>query len=189
MKRRDFIKIFGVELNNDTLVDYSKYIENNSWFSQEGDKWFYNVEITDKPGVSMEHWIPSDSIALKVRFYIGNQYIDSLFIRDEIREYLTMLPDKGGKGDYTFKCRMPIELSSTNVYYMDSYVGEWIDGVLTTYYCTHYNRFSYTDPTSVKPVDTLQDDEPYHDLLGRPIEGIPERKGIYIKGNRTVFIK
>lgn len=180
---------FDIELNNDTLVDYSKYIENNSWFSQEGDKWFYNVEITDKPSVSMEHWIPSDSIALKVRFYIGNQYIDSLFIRDEIREYLTMLPDKGGKGDYTFKCRMPIELSSTNVYYMDSYVGEWIDGVLTTYYCTHNNRFSYTDPTSVKPVDALQDDEPYHDLLGRPIEGIPERKGIYIKGNRTVFIK
>ena len=182
---------FSLELNNDTLVDYSNYIENNSWFSQEGDKWFYNVEITDKPGIQMQHWIPSDSIRLKVRYFIGLNQIDSLFIHDEIVEYLTMLPDKGGKGDYTFKCRMPIELRKMNVYYMDSYLGEWIDNVLTTSFCDHNYIFiyNYTDLTSVKPADAQQDDEPYYDLLGRPINGIPQEKGMYIKGNRKVYIK
>ena len=148
-------------------------------------------EMPRPPGIRMQHWIPSDSIRLKVRYFIGLNQIDSLFIHDEIVEYLTMLPDKGGKGDYTFKCRMPIELRKMNVYYMDSYLGEWIDNVLTTSFCDHKYIFiyNYTDLTSVKPADAQQDDEPYYDLLGRPINGIPQEKGMYIKGNRKVYIK
>lgn len=180
---------FNLELNNDTLVNYSLYVENNSWLSCEGDEWFYNVELTDKPGVRMEHWIPSDSIGLKVRHFIDDDYVDSLFIRDEIREYLTLLPDKGGKGDYTFRCRMPIGVRNRSVSYMDSYLGERVNKVINRPYCRHYYSFSYSDPTSVKPVDALQDDEPYYDLLGRPINGVPQEKGLYIKGKKKVYIK
>ena len=180
---------FSLELNNDTLVDYSKYIENNSWLSHEGDKWFYNIELRDKPYVDMPYWIPSDSIGLKARLYWDYVQFDSIFIRDEIREYLTLLPEKGGDGDYIFSYRVQIATRPDCVIGMDSYLGEWINKTLTNYYCYHKHLFTYTDTTNVKPVDALQDDEPYYDLLGRPINGIPQEKGMYIKGNRKVYIK
>ena len=181
---------FSLELDNDTLVDYSNYIENNSWLSCEYDKWYYNIELYDKPdAINMPYWIPSDSIGLKVRLFWDDEQVDDIFIRDEIREYLSLLPEKGGDGSYTFSYRIPIEIRPDCVIYMDSYLGEWINNNLTQFCCHHASLFQYTDPTIVEPVDALQDNEPYYDILGRPIDGIPQKKGLYIKGNRKVYIK
>ena len=180
---------FTLELNNDTLVNYNNYIENNSWLSHEGDKWFYNIELRDKPDINMPHWIPSDSIGLKARLFWGDEQVDSIFIRDEIREYLTLLPEKGGDGDYIFSYRMPIEIRPDCEISMDSYLGEWINNCMTKECCEHDYIFRYTDLTIVKQVDAQQNDEPYYDLLGRPINGVPQEKGLYIKGNRKVYIK
>ena len=179
---------FDLELDNDTLVNYESYLENNSWVSHVGDEWFYNIEFRDKPGVNMPYWIPSDSICLKGRFFRNHVRLETFFVRDEIREYLKDLPLKGGKGNYLFNWQVPINISSDGLYYVDSYLGNLVDGLLLEDNTDHTYEFNVNYTDVLNPPATATD-EPYHDLLGRPIEGIPERKGIYIKGNRTVFIK
>lgn len=179
---------FDLELDNDTLVNYESYLENNSWVSHVGDEWFYNIEFRDKPGVNMPYWIPSDSICLKGRFFRNHVRLETFFVRDEIREYLKDLPLKGGKGNYLFNWQVPINISSDGLYYVDSYLGNLVDGLLLEDNTDHIYEFNVNYTDVLNPPATATD-EPYYDLLGRPIEGISERKGFYIKGNRTVFIK
>lgn len=179
---------FDLELDNDTLVNYESYLENNSWVSHVGDEWFYNIEFRDKPGVNMPYWIPSDSICLKGRFFRNHVRLETFFVRDEIREYLKDLPLKGGKGNYLFNWQVPINISSDGLYYVDSYLGNLVDGLLLEDNTDHIYEFNVNYTDVLNPPATATD-EPYYDLLGRPIDGISERKGFYIKGNRTVFIK
>lgn len=179
---------FCLELDSDTLVNYEKYLVNNSRVSQVGDQWFYDIELCDKPGVQIPLWIPSDSIVLKGRFYRNHERIGTFYIYDEIREYLKDLPLKGGKGDYRFTWQIPLDITTDGLYFVDSYLGEQVDGYLYDDNTIHEYEFNVNITDVLNPPATATD-EPYYDLLGRPIDGISERKGFYIKGNRTVFIK
>lgn len=182
-----YLSTFELELN-DTLVNYDRYIENNSYLDRDGDQWVYNVELCDKAGVNIPHYVPSDSIGLHVRCYIGDDLVKVIKIRDDIREYLKALPEQGGRGDYKFTCRMPIDISRDGEYYLDSYIGEWINGIETEYSCFHFYEFQINNPaTSVKPVDAQTEPDIYYDLMGRRLDGIPKKKGLYIKGNKKVF--
>ena len=179
---------FSLELTNDTLADYDDYVENRSYLSHQGDQYYYNVELYDVPGMTMARWIPSDSIGLKVRFTIDDNVIDSLFIRDEIREYLDSLPYMIGGGNYTFSLQVPIEFERDGVYVISSCIGEWINNTVTSVSCTHFVSYDFKNPTIVMPTVIEQAEEPCYDLLGRPIEGIPDRKGLYIKGKKKFVV-
>lgn len=179
---------FTLELTNDTLAGYDDYVENRSYLSRQGDKYYYNVELCDVRDKTMARWIPSDSIGLKVRFTIDDNVIDSLFIRDEIREYLDSLPYMIGGGNYTFSLQVPIEFERDGVYVISSCIGEWIDNTVTSVSCTHFVSYDFKNPTIVMPTVIEQAEEPYYDLLGRPIEGIPDRKGLYIKGKKKFVV-
>ena len=184
-----FLSTFELELN-DTLANYDRYIENNSYFDREGDQWVYNVELCDKAGVYIPHYVPSDSIGLHVRCYIGDDPVNVIKIRDDIREYLKALPEQGGRGDYKFTYRMPIDISRDGEYDIDSYIGEWINGIRTDYSCLHQYQFQINNPiTSVKAVDANAESGICYDLMGRRLDGIPKKKGLYIKGNKKYFVK
>ena len=191
-KFKESRQVFGyvtLELNNDTLNNYDQYLKNNSWFSKEGNEWFYNIELYDLPDVYMPYWIPSDSIGIKARLLINGEEISHVLIRDEIRDYLKDLPEKGGDGNYFFRYKIPIDMSQYGEYYMDSYIGEWINGTLTDYSCSSFYKFTKTDPTIIETVSDANADDTYYNLQGLPINGIPKQKGIYIKGNKKVLIR
>ena len=61
-----------LELNNDTLTNYNSYVENKSYLSRDGDQWYWNVELADRQGANMPHWIPSDSLFLHIVFAVNN---------------------------------------------------------------------------------------------------------------------
>lgn len=180
---------FLLELTNDTLVDYSPYIENMSYLSHEGDEWYYNIEICDKAGVKMSYWIPSDSIGLKACTFFDDVQVGGIHVHRDIRDYLVALPEKGGKGWYMFKCRVPIVVDKDGTYAMESYLGEWIDGGLTEYHCVSSYTFQYNDPTAVATTKAEQTGGSYFDLQGRPLSGKPTRRGLYIRGGRKVNIR
>ncbi|MBR4810470.1 MAG: C10 family peptidase [Bacteroidaceae bacterium] len=182
---------FSLELNNDTLADYDPYVENKSYFARKDNQWVYHVELCDRAGAEILPWIPADSLRLTIRFMINNDQVKFIKLFDEINEYLKELPQKGGNGDYKFTYDVPIELSEDGEYYIDSYLflktGYDEDDYIFS--CTHYYSFRYSNPTGVTPTVIDQADEPYYDLLGRPVEGIPDRKGLYIKGKKKVYIR
>jgi hypothetical protein len=43
-------------------------------------------------------------------------------------------------------------------------------------------------PTSIKTADAKTELDIYYDLLGRRINGVPQKNGVYIKGNRKTII-
>ena len=182
---------FSLELNNDTLADYDQYVENRSYFARKDNQWVYHVELCDRAGAEILPWIPADSLRLTIRFKINNNEVKFIKLFDEIKEYLKELPQKGGNGDYKFTYDVPIELSEDGEYYIDSYLflktGYDDDDYIVS--CIHSYSFRYSNPTGVTPTVIDQADEPYYDLLGRPIEGIPSRKGLYIKGKKKVYIR
>ena len=182
---------FSLELDNDTLADYNRYIENKSYFAREDSQWVYHVELCDKADINIPHWIPADSLRLTIRTYINNNPTEFVKIFDDIRDYLASLPEKGGKGDYKYTYTVPVDISTDGDYYMDSYLYLKTDYDQGTYIasCIHSYSFQYSDPTSVMPTVTDQTDELYYDLLGRPVDGIPDRKGLYIRGKKKIYIK
>lgn len=188
-KYSGIIGSFILELNNDTLADYSKYVVNNSYFNIEDGEWYYNVELCDTDFDEMSYWIPSDSLGLKINTYYNGSQVSSRIIRDELIEYLTELPDEGGFGDYTFVREVPIEIMGSGEYSMESYIGKCIGDSLTDIYCKHSYSFLYSDPTGIGPVSPAKASGPYYDLMGRKINGTPRRKGLLIEGNNKVYIK
>lgn len=181
---------FSLELNNDTLADYDPYVENKSYFARKDNQWVYHVELCDRAGAEILPWIPADSLRLTIRFMINKDQVKYIKLFDEINEYLKELPQKGGNGDYKFTYDVPIELSEDGEYYIDSYLflktGYDEDDYIFS--CSHYYLFRYSNPTGVTPTVIDQADEPYYDLLGRPVEGLPDRKGLYIKGKKKFVV-
>lgn len=177
-----------LELTNDTVVIYDQFLENRSYYTREGDKGLYHVELCDKPNAQFLRGVPSDSIGLRVYCAVNGQLFENLKLRNEIKEYLKALPEKGGQGDYKFTYEMPFDLSREGEYVLESYVGEWIDGNRTALGCSHSCSFQLDDPTGIKPTTATTTDEPYFDLMGRQLNGIPTQQGVYIKGRKKIIV-
>ena len=181
-----------MELNNDTLVDYNTYVENKSYLSHEGDQWYWNVELADRIGAKMPHWIPSDNLCLHIRQLINLEKVQSVSIETELKEYLTALPDNIGNGDYTFTYRMPIDISQPGDYYLDSYIAEMVNGERVSYSSAYMYRFTITEPTpsGIGEIVTGESAEAeWHDLNGRRLAAKPAAKGLYIVNGRKVVVK
>ena len=182
-----------LELNNDTLTNYDAYLENKSYLSRDGDQWYWNVELADRIGGKMSHWIPSDSLYLLVRQYIGDDEVKSIRENTGLKEYLAALPDNIGSGKYTFTYRMPVEVGQPGEYYFDSYLVEIVNEEQVSDCCGKDYSFTIDASTGIgiKQADSPADKsvKPWFDLQGHPLNSKPTRRGLYIQGNKILFIK
>ena len=181
-----------LELNNDTLVNYNAYVENKSYLSRDGDQWYWNVELADRIGTKMAHWIPSDNLCLHIRQFISNEKVKKVSIETDLKDYLAALPDRIGNGDYTFTYQLPIDLSQPGDYYLDSYIAEMVNNELVSYCCANIYRFTIADPdiTGIAEIVNGESAEAeWHDLNGRRLTAKPAQRGIYICNGKKFVIK
>lgn len=184
-----YIGELPLTLNNDTLANYDAYLENKSYLSKENGQWYWNVELADRQGVKMPHWIPSENLRLCVRHYLNKQEVKFDRVTDGLYEYLAALPDNIGTGDYTFTYQMPVEVDQPGEYYYDSYLAEVLNNDLVSYCCAKVHRFTIDDPTSIEDVKSEDAAGPVFDLQGRLLNGKPTRRGLYIQGNKKIFVR
>lgn len=176
-----------LELNNDTLVNYNAYVENKSYLSHDGDQWYWNVELADRQGAKMPHWIPSDSLCLHIAFVVNNNMVQRLMLKEELHDYLLALPDSIGTGNYTFTYQMPIDLSQPGDYYLDSYIAYVVNGECLDVSCGQLQNFTIDAPTGFDEIVNAESDkDKWYDLNGRQLSGKPTSKGMYMVkvGNR-----
>ena len=188
-----YIGELPLELNNDTLSNYDDYVENKSYLSRDGDQWIWNVELADRIGVKMPHWIPSDNLSLRVRQYLNDEKVKSFKDIDGLKEYLTALPDSIGTGNYTFTCQMPVEVGQPGEYYFDSFIGEYVNEERGSYCCAMVYCFTVDDLTGINEVKSEEVKSEkgagaWYTLDGRRLTAHPTRKGIYIyKGKKQIM--
>ena len=185
----DVIGELPLEINNDTLANYFPYLENKSYLSKENGQWYWNVELADRTGVKMPHWIPSPNLRLCVRHFLNDKQVKFDKVTDGLYEYLAALPDNIGTGDYTFTYQMPVEVDQPGDYYYDSYLAEVLNNDLVSYCCAKVHRFTIDDPTSIEDVKSEDAAGPVFDLQGRPLSGKPTRRGLYIQGNKKIYVR
>ena len=106
-----------------------------------------------------------------------------------LKEYLAALPDNIGTGSYTFTYKMPVDVSKPGKYYFDSYIAEVVNYELISYCCDNSYSFTVDDLTGIKEVKSENGAGTVFDLQGRPLSGTPTRRGIYIQGNKKIFIR
>ena len=179
-------------LNNDTLTNYNDYVENKSYLSRDGDQWIWNVELADRIGAKMLHWIPSDSLFLHIACKVNNDMVQRLMLKEELHDYLLALPDSIGSGEYTFKYQLPIDLSQSGDYYLDSYIAYIVNDERVGYSCVAMYSFTIDDPNTTGIAETVNaesDKGTWHDLNGRRLSGKPTVKGVYIVNGRKVVVK
>ena len=165
--------------------------------SRDGDQWYWNVELADRQGATMSHWIPSDNLSLDVRHYLNDEKVKFFRENTGLKEYLTALPDNIGTGNYTFTYQMPVEVGQPGEHYFDSYIGEFVNEERVSYCCANVYSFTVDDPntTGIREnddltIDDLQfDSDAWFDLQGRPLTAKPTRRGLYIQGNKKIFIQ
>jgi hypothetical protein len=174
-----YIGELPLELNNDTLTNYNAYVENKSYLSKEGDQWYWNVELTDRIGVKMSHWVPSDNLYLRVRHYLNDEQVKSVRENTGLKEYLSALPDSIGSGNYTFTYQMPVDVGRPGKYYFDSNLAEIVNEELVGYSCAKVYRFNVDDITGIEEVKSEKYDNAVYDLSGRKMFN-GRRKGINI---------
>ncbi len=184
-----YIGELPLELNNDTLTNYNAYVENKSYLSRDGDQWYWNVELADRTGVKMPHWIPSPNLRLCVRHLLNDKQVKFDRVTDGLYEYLAALPDNIGTGDYTFTYQMPVEVGQPGEYYYDSYLAEVLNNDLVSNSCAKVHSFTIDDPTSIEDVKSEDGAGPVFDLQGRLLSGKPTRRGLYIQGNKKIFVR
>ena len=184
-----FIGELPLTFNNDTLANYDAYLENKSYLSKENGQWYWNVELADRLDVKMSHWIPSENLRLCVRHYLNDKQVKFDRVTDGLYEYLAALPDNIGTGDYTFTYQMPVEVDQPGDYYYDSYLAEVLNNDLVSYCCAKVHSFTIDDPTSIEDVKSEDGAGPVFDLQGRPLSGKPTRRGLYIQGNKKIFVR
>ncbi|MBR4643935.1 MAG: C10 family peptidase [Bacteroidaceae bacterium] len=182
-------------LNNDTLTNYNAYVENKSYLSRDGDQWYWNIELADRIGVKMSHWVPSDNLYLRARHYLNDEQVKSVRDNTGLKEYLAALPDSIGTGNYTFTYQMPIEVGQPGEYYFDSYLAEIVNEERVSYCCANIYSFTIDDITGIKEIydltigDLRFDSDAWFDLQGRRLTAKPTHRGLYIQGNKKILIR
>ncbi|SDO31533.1 Spi protease inhibitor [Prevotella communis] len=172
-----------LQLNNDTLIDYSAYLENKSYLTKEGNQWYWNVELADRLDVKMSHWIPSKNLCLRVRQYLNNDEVKRIPEVPGLLDYLAGLPDNIGSGQYTFFYQMPVEVNQPGEHYFDSYLAEIVNNEVVSYSCAKKYSFTIDDPTGIQGPTVVDENSKWFDLQGRPLSSKPTRRGLYIQSN------
>ena len=180
-----------LELNNDTLINYNPYVENKSYMSRDGDQWYWNVEFADRQGVSMSHWIPSDSLVFRITQMFNNDCLQKIILKKELHDYLMALPDSIGSGEYIFRYQLPIDLNQPGDYYLDSYISYLVNGERLDYSAAKVQLFTIDSPNTTGIIETKnaeQAEGDWYDMSGRRLAAKPTSKGIYIyKGKKRII--
>ena len=189
---RYYIGFQTLILPYDTIANYNAYIDNNSYLTNEEGQWIYKAELCDKRGVRVPYWVPSDNIGFMIRHYIDDDLINEISLRDEIKDYLKLLPENAGNGEYKFTYPMPINISRNGRYKLVSFMGEWDGNVLTDNNCTHEYEFQISTANGIIDLTTSQNNKQpamsqYYDLQGRRIKSKPA-PGLYIVDGKKVFL-
>ena len=190
-----FIGQLPLELNNDTLANYNAYVENKSYLSRDGDQWYWNVELADRLGIKMSHWVPSESLYLRVRTLLNDEEV--MFVKEiaGLKEYLAALPDCIGTGNYTFGFKVPVDVGQPGKYDFTSYIAKVVDDKLVSYCCTKVYSFIIDEQTGIKSIDDLTINNlqfkagEWYTLDGRKIVNSKPSKGIYIHNGKKVIIQ
>ena len=74
-----------------------------------------------------------------------------------------------------------IDLSCTGLVRFDMYSADY------SYLCSFI--YDFNNPTGIKVINPVIESDQYYDLNGRRIDALPDRKGIYIKGNKKYMIR
>lgn len=74
-----------------------------------------------------------------------------------------------------------IDLSCTGLVKFDLYSADY------SYLCSFI--YDFNNPTGIKVINPVIQSDQYYDLNGRRIDALPDRKGIYIKGNKKYMIR
>jgi hypothetical protein len=180
-----------LELLKDTLTNYDAYLENKSYLSSDDDQWYWNVELADRIGVKMPHWIPSDSLYLTVCHNLNNEQVKSVRENTGLKEYLAALPDSIGTGNYTFSYQIPVEVGQPGEYYFNSCLAEIVNKEVVNDCCIKDYIFTIDDNTGI---DNMQEGFPadksvktWFDLQGRRLDSLPQGNEIFImEGKKTV---
>ena len=127
-----------------------------------------------------------------IRHYIDDDLINEISLRDEIKDYLKLLPENAGNGEYKFTYPMPINISRNGRYKLVSFMGEWDGNVLTDNNCTHEYEFQISTANGIIDLTTSQNNKQpamsqYYDLQGRRIKSKPA-PGLYIVDGKKVFL-
>ena len=184
-----FIGDFYLELANDTLINYSRYIENRSSYAIEDGKCSYNIELCDTTSNGVPDYVtPSDSIIYRIRCLYNDKKVMDIIVKDEIREYLKALSANGENSDSIFTYKADIDISKPGFYYLQSYLCDYVNGEYQSISCNHSCHFRISEPTNVKPAQTDAEPVIYYDILGRPVSGIPTQSGIYITSDHKKII-
>ena len=190
-----FIGQLPLELNNDTLANYNAYVENKSYLSRDGDQWYWNVELADRLGIKMSHWVPSESLYLRVLTLLNDEEV--MFVKEiaGLKEYLAALPDCIGTGNYTFGFKVPVDVGQPGKYDFTSYIAKVVDDKLVSYCCTKVYSFIIDEQTGIKSIDDLTINNlqfkagEWYTLDGRKIVNSKPSKGIYIHNGKKVIIQ
>ncbi len=180
---------FFLELANDTLINYSRYIKNRSSYTIEDGKCSYNIELCDTTSNGVPDYVtPSDSIIYRIRCLYNDSKVMDIIVKDEIREYLKALSANKENRDSIFTYKADIDISKPGFYVLESYLCDYVNGEYLSTSCNNTCHFRISEPTNVKPAQ--KDAEPviYYDILGRPVSGIPTQSGIYITNDHKKII-
>ena len=194
-----YIGELPLEVNNDILTNYDDYLENHSYLSRDGEQWYWNVELADRLGVNMPHWVPSDNLSLRVHHNFNGEKVKSVKVSTSLKKYLAALPDSIGTGNYTFTYQMPVEVGQPGEYYFDSDIAEVVNHELVSYCCGKSHSFTVDVPTGINEVESEEAEGEkwageWYTLDGRKIVNskLSNRrlsKGIYIHNGKKVIVK
>ena len=184
-----FIGDFYLELANDTLINYSRYIENRSSYTIEDGKCSYDIVLCDTTSNGVPVYVtPSDSIIYRIRCLYNDSEVMNIIVKDEIREYLKALSANGENRDSIFTYKADIDISKPGFYHLQSYLCDYVNGEYQSISCNHSCHFRISESTNVKSAQTDAEPVIYYDILGRPISGIPTQSGIYITNDHKKII-
>jgi hypothetical protein len=181
-----------LNLTDDMIDIYDPYLQNNSHPAFEDGQWVYNVELADRPGTGMPFWRPATGIYLELACKYESE--PSQYTSIDVTNYLTALPWHCGSGNYKFTQQLPLSVSREGSYLAVSYMMHWLDETQTRYHTSTWSTrdtihvdhsAGITDLQATRPATA----HPYYDLQGRPLDGLPRQKGLYIRQGRKQLVR
>ena len=169
--------------------------------SESGELYLYadaapEMEILSADLVMDQDNLQANELTLTIRNKSDFEYTDIIYLEacyfgdykpEEIDDSLIVYSGLWPSGaflrakdntDITFR---RIDLACEGLVRLDLYSSDYI------LICSYYIDFS--TPTGIKAIESYPQQDIYFDLRGRSLNALPERKGIYIIGNRKIIIR
>ena len=178
---------------SDTIGSYDDYLVNQSTYELLPGQIAYHVSIADNPEATVPQGVPSDSIYLYVSISDDQrEAVQIARLRQEAVDYLKVLPEKAGDGNYKLTTELTLDVPRSGYYTVVSCFVDKLKENATAddiiYSVAQEERFYFDLETGIVSVSREDDDNgPYVGLNGVVTNSRPQRKGIYIHKGRKVI--